>query len=329
MDFHREKRFITDYYDSLESSDISMIPTILSNSTIPDWHWRSYYPFGEQYGHSDVYTTFWHPFLSSFSSVSRRQDIFFAGTNERDSHNSVWVVSMGHLLGLFDAPFLGIPPTNKISMFRYCEFNRVESDKITETAFYFDLPHLLSQSGINLFPHQTGIHLVHPGPKTNDGLCYAPSDSSQTKKTSDLVNSMITNLGQWQSNLSLEEELKLNWHDDMLWWGPEGIGSTYTIERYAKQHSGPFRSAFSDRSSTNHICRLSEGHYSGFFGYPNFTATHTGDFLGISATNKPTDFRVIDIYRREGDKLAENWVFIDLLYWLHQIGDNRLESIIK
>jgi len=30
--------------------------------------------------------------------------------------------------------------------------------------------------------------------------------------------------------------------------------------------------------------------------------------------------RVVDIYRREGNKLAENWVFIDLPWWLQQQG---------
>jgi hypothetical protein len=30
--------------------------------------------------------------------------------------------------------------------------------------------------------------------------------------------------------------------------------------------------------------------------------------------------RVVDIYRRAGDRLAENWVFIDLPYWLKQQG---------
>ena len=30
--------------------------------------------------------------------------------------------------------------------------------------------------------------------------------------------------------------------------------------------------------------------------------------------------RVVDIYRRDGDQLAENWVFIDLLHWLYMQG---------
>jgi hypothetical protein len=35
--------------------------------------------------------------------------------------------------------------------------------------------------------------------------------------------------------------------------------------------------------------------------------------------------RVVDIYRRDGDKLAENWVFIDLLHYLLLLGVDVLE----
>ena len=39
----------------------------------------------------------------------------------------------------------------------------------------------------------------------------------------------------------------------------------------------------------------------------------------MPATGQLGEFRVIDIYRRSGDKLAKNWVFIDLLhYWKSQ-----------
>lgn len=45
-----------------------------------------------------------------------------------------------------------------------------------------------------------------------------------------------------------------------------------------------------------------------------------GGFLGLPASDTPADMRVVDIYRREGNKLAENWVFIDLPWWLQQQG---------
>lgn len=135
---------------------------------------------------------------------------------------------------------------------------------------------------------------------------------------------MIRNLGQWKGGLPLEQELALNWHDDMIWWGPAGIGATYTIERYAEQHSRPFRAALSERSSTTHLARLAEGRFGGFFGWPNFTAVASGGFLGVPPSDSPGEFRVIDIYRRDGDKLAENWVFIDLLHWMKTLGVDTL-----
>ena len=39
------------------------------------------------------------------------------------------------------------------------------------------------------------------------------------------------------------------------------------------------------------------------------------------------DMRVVDIYRRDGDKLAENWIFIDLLHFLNMQGRDILNRI--
>ena len=147
---------------------------------------------------------------------------------------------MGHLMGLFDQPFLGIRPTRQIAMLPYCEFLRIEGGRITEVAFYFDLPSLMDQAGQNPFPPQTGAQLIQPGPQGHGGLLLDPNPAEEGEATLAAINAMITDLGQWQSGLPLEEELARTWHDDMLWWGPTGIGATFTIERYAKQHSGPF-----------------------------------------------------------------------------------------
>ena len=143
-----------------------------------------------------------------------------------DNYSSVWVVSMGHLTGLFDASWLGIAPTRKIAMLRYAEFNRIIDGKIAETAMYFDIPHLMMQAGLIPFPPQTGEHLVQPGPMTHDGLLFGPQPAAEGEKTRDAINAMITDLGQWDSGMGLEDELRRTWHEDMMWWGPAGIGST-------------------------------------------------------------------------------------------------------
>ena len=78
-------------------------------------------------------------------------------------------------------------------------------------------------------------------------------------------------------------------------------------------------------SDATRITRFAEGNHCGFFGWPNLTLIPTGGYLGMPGSNKPADMRVTDIYRRDGDKLAENWVIIDLLHFLNMQGYDVLE----
>ncbi len=41
------------------------------------------------------------------------------------------------------------------------------------------------------------------------------------------------------------------------------------------------------------------------------------------------EMRVVDIYRRAGDKLAENWVFIDILHYLYVQGLDVLQRMAE
>lgn len=315
VDFHKEKQLVRSFHSELENAGINDIPAVMNRFCAAEMVWRGFHPFGLLEGPGAAAEQFWQPLFAAISSMQWREDIFFAGRNEIDGFDSTWVVSMGHLMGLFDAPWLGVKPTGKLVMLRYCAFYRVDGDAISETAMYFDIPHLMRQAGQGPFGDQTSQFLVQPGPRTHDGLLFDAQPQAEGVETLRAINAMIGDLGSWDLGLPLEEELARTWHDNMLWWGPEGIGATYTIERYAKQHSGPFRAAFTKRSRTGHIARLAEGHYGGFFGWPNFTADLTGPFMGREPTGKQGEFRVIDIYRREGDKLSENWIFIDMLHF--------------
>ena len=325
--FQKEKQVILEYYSALDNADENDLEKVILTYTNENYIWRAFYPFEIQKNVKTIAESFWRPLRHSLKSIQRRTDIFFAGQNFIDEGDSVWVCSMGHLMGLFDHAWLDIQPNKKIVMLRYAEFHKIENEKISETAFYFDIPHLMMQAGYQPFKEQAAAHLIQPGPAPHNGLLYDETDPNEGLKTMDVMNAMISDLGTWQGSLPLEEELARTWHNDMIWWGPAGIGATYTIPRYAQQHSAPFRAGLSDRSSTGHISRIAEGHYSGFFGWPNFTAKPTGGYLGLPVSDKKCEFRVIDIYRREGDKLKENWVFIDLLYFFMQQGIDVLGKL--
>ena len=331
MNFQTEKKLVQKFYRAIETSDNQEIASVFNEYCSDKLLWRGFHPFNLIRGAEDVGKTFWVPLLKSLKNCQRRQDIFFAGINQIKGHEGVWVVSMGHLMGLFDENWLGIPATQKLTMLRYCEFNKIEEGKIIETAMFFDIPNFMSQAGINPFVSQTAAHLVQSGPRTHDGLLFNHQDEREGKKTLEAIEFMVNDCINWKSfdHVSLINELKKSWNEDMIWWGPEGIGATYTIERYALQHSGPFRAGFKDRKFIGHICRIAEGKYGGFFGWPNLKLVPTGGFMNMPSSEIAGEMRVIDIYRRKGNKLSENWIFIDLLHFWNMQGIDILNSTIS
>lgn len=327
VNFQAEKELVRSYYEALDSNPLRAVEAYCA----PQMVWRGFHPFNEMTDAETVATRFWEPLQSALRPMQRRLDLFFAGRNQIDGFQSTWVASMGHLLGLFDVPWLGIRPTRKIAMLRYAAFHKVEGRRITEEAMFFDIPHLMNQAGQNPFPPQTAAELIQPGPITHKGVLLDPTDPQEAEETLGAINRMISDISVWKGGdiSGLEQELRRTWHEDMIWWGPSGIGATYTIPRYAEQHSGPFRLAFRDRKFNGHLCKIAEGHFGGFFGWPNLTLTHAGGFMGMPATRQPGDMRVIDMYRRDGSKLAENWVFIDLLHFWKMQGVDILDRATR
>lgn len=323
-DFQMAKDVVRAHHAAIAGADAGSVAAALAQHTAPDWHWRGMHPFHEQHGAEAVGAAFWSPFLAAMTRVQRRPDIFMAGRNQMDGFASTWVVSMGHLMGLFDHPWLGIRPSGKISMMRYAEFDRVEEGRITETAMFFDIPQVMIQAGQNPFPPQTGAHLVQPGPATHEGLMYGRQDPAAGERTLAAINAMLGDMRSTDRSrgaAGYAEELARTWNDDMIWWGPAGIGATYTIRRYVRQHAGPFRAALGQGYRFNgHLCRMAEGHFGGFFGWANLTLSNAGGYLGMTASPHPADMRVVDLYREEGGKLSENWVFIDILHYLNMQG---------
>jgi len=326
--YQENKAIILAYYEELESATADTVGSVLQKYASSDYEWYGVHPFNEQRGSQAVADIFWIPLYRAWSHLQRRQDIFMAGTSEID--NTHWVTSMGHFMGLLDGSWLGMPASRKIALLRYADFNCVRDGKICKTGFFCDIIGVMHQLGIQPLPPQTGASFIYPGPRTHDGLLYESQDERESQKTLALVNDMCCDLDELNKrgdDCPPPEFLCTTWHDDMIWYGPAGIGATYTIPRYQEQHQHPFRMGLKDKVYNGHVCRFAEGKYAGFYGWANLTNTPIGGFLGLPGNEVLADMRVVDIYRREGDKLVENWVLIDLLYWLKQQGLDVLERM--
>lgn len=317
------KSVVRAYHDGLDSAEVSHLGDLLRRFVSADYRWRGSYPLGERLDAEQVQASVLEPLWQAFPTRQWRRDIFFAGHNDAGDPAEVWTCSMGHLMGLFDRPWLDIPPTGRIASLRFAEFHQVRADRIVQTGLFLDVIGLMQQAGYNPLPPSTGIYFIYPGPRTHDGLLFGDSDPAEGVATLALLNRMIADLDALNrsgQDRCPPEYLARTWHTDMVWYGPAGIGASMSIPRYQHQHQYPFREGLTDKVYHGHVARLAEGNYAGFFGWPNLTNRPTGCFLGLPASGIASEMRVVDIYRREGDRLAENWVFIDIPWYLKQQG---------
>ena len=99
-------------------------------------------------------------------------------------------------------------------------------------------------------------------------------------------------------------------------------------------HQLPFRTAFHRpqgslaeveaeraRQGAGHFVRIGDGPYSLTGGWPSVWALHRGGgFCGLPPTDRPIRMRVMDFYLHDEGLIRENWVPIDLLDVLCQMG---------
>jgi hypothetical protein len=304
MDYQAHKALINRFYEDFDRAGPDEMASVLADYVAGDYRMYAVHPFNRLEGSEAVASVLWGPLKQHWTRLQRRQLICFAGTSEID--NTDWVVSMGVFMGLLDGDWLGIPATGRVTGLRYADFNCIRDGRITRSGFFCDIIDVMQQAGVNPLPASTGAQGIWPAPRTQDGLIHDARDPAEGRETLDLIDRMVDDLDELNrtgEDHCPPEYLARTWHEDMAWYGPAGIGSTYTIPRYQQQHQYPYRDGVQDKVYNGHVCRMAEGNYGGFFGWPNLTHRPVGGFLGLPSCDKPVDMRVVDMYRREGDKL--------------------------
>ena len=104
--YQSEKQLILKYYSELDSAVGDDHYKIVNKYVAKNYLWRGFHPFNEKHSTQELVNDFWIPFKNAITRTQRRMDIFMAGDNSLEA-GGVWVVSMGHLMGLFDHAWLG------------------------------------------------------------------------------------------------------------------------------------------------------------------------------------------------------------------------------
>lgn len=225
-----------------------------------------------------------------------------------------FTASVGRLTGQRGVP-LGAPGRSGLAELRYGRIDRWEGNQLAETWIIFDLSAPLIELG--LWP---------AAPPLGPPILLAPAhaaDRPDPDGTTSLtkVEAMIAGLMRYDGHDLARMGMRDHWLPDFSWYGPAAIGAFRGHEAYERGHQRPFLTAFPDRVGGNHVARLGEGAWVASGGWPSIRATHLGGgWLGLPATGKPVTMRVMDFWRVDGERLAENWVFIDIPDLLCQLG---------
>lgn len=296
----------------------------LAGRVAPDALWRVASPVGDLTGAEAVAEGWFAPLAAALPGWRRRDELVIGGLSSTGSGR--WVATLGHYVGTFERPLWGVAPSGRLVFLRVGEFYRIAEDgRIAEARLLPDIPDLSRQAGRPLFPPMLGTEMLFPGPATHDGVL--PQGADRSSASLRLVEAMLTDLRAYTPG-TFESRGQTGpggyWAEDMLWYGPAGIGANFRYDGFQRDHRAPFLTAFPDRVGGNHFARFGDGDYVASGGWPSMTMTHLGPYLGVAATGRPLTLRVMDFWRCEGGRIAENWVLLDLIDLFAQMGRDVL-----
>lgn len=291
----------------------------LAEMVTADTVWDCFHPVNQLTGVDEVLDGLILPIRAALGQAMRRDDIFIGGATWMGQGD--WIASLGHYVGNFNAPLFGVVPNGKLVFLRYGEYYRIVDGKIAEAKVIIDLPDLMRQVGALPIPHMLGTEMLFPAPASHDGVM--PDAAERSDASAQLVWDMLADLHVYDpDNFTSTGQTGKGgyWHEQMLWYGPAGIGSNHTYPGFDKFHRVSFLTAFPDRKGGNHFCRIGDGDFVASGGWPSMTMTHAGDYLGVPATHKKMSLRVMDLWRVQDGQIMENWVLLDYVQLFEFMG---------
>ncbi len=296
---------------ALYDIEAAALPAQLDALFAPDAPIHLPFPFRRLEGAAALFESAYAPLLRALPDLERRPFISMAGVQG----DAVWVGCAGHYMGVFESPWLDIPPTQHLAYMRFHEFFRIAEDgRIVEMQALWDIPELMMQAGAWAMTPSLGVTGFTPPPATSDGIRQGARDDAESAASLKLVGDMLTGLSRSPHGVEAME-LPRFWHPKMNWYGPAGIGAMRRISGFRNWHQIPFLNALPDRGGIPNVgAFFADDAYVGFTAFPGMRATVTGGgWLGIAPANQAITLRSLDFWRCEAGLIRENWVLVDLL----------------
>jgi predicted ester cyclase len=333
----KNKEIVWDFWQRMNHVRFDDFQNIVKARMHAEVAWFGPQPINDLEGVDTVIANYWQPLYQSFPDLKRTCNVFMGG----ESCGEEWVSACGYLTGTFVRDWLGIPATGRKTHIHFGQFYRLEMEKIVESYLILDVLSVIRQAGFQVMPPARGAEggKVLP-PATEDGVLLTDQDALETRKSRQLVATMIQGMMRYNGMDLSSMEMANYWHPKMHWYGPTGIGSCFSLEEFEDFHQRPWLEAFPFRVPPDSIEKgrtigikngeiLAEGKYASLGVWNSPFGIHKGDFFGIPATDKTVTYRDFDWYRRDGDYLVQNWVPLDLIDIFLQVGVDLFERMFQ
>ncbi len=249
-------------------------------------------PFGQVFRGREGFRTFMQGFKTAFP------DLTINPTNQVSAEGAVVneFRAKGTHTGSLFGPAGEIPATGNKIDYAVIEVWGIRDSRLASIRNYFDSATLMQQLGLVPFPERVsgGATAFTASPAENKVMVRRLFEEGINRGSTAVIQELI---GPSYVNHDFPTPVP----------GPEGF----------KQMLGMFRSGFPDLRVDLHDV-LAEGDKAASRG--TWHGTHQGEFMGIPATGKRIAVTYTDIWRFENGKLVENWVQMDLMGLMQQLG---------
>ena len=150
------------------------------------------------------------------------------------------------------------------------------------------------------------------GSRPNQAELTKNNDLSKTKKTQEVIESMVDGLNDHRI-----EDIGEFFSENFRWMGNFGCGTKSGLKEFQDNWQKPFQEAFSNKVCIDEA-RLFMGEWAAAFGKQE--AIHSGEFMGIKPTGKKVEIRYLDFWKVSEGKIKDNWVMVDFPFVMKQLG---------
>ena len=150
------------------------------------------------------------------------------------------------------------------------------------------------------------------GSRPNQAELTKNNDLSKTKKTQEVIESMVDGLNDHRI-----EDIGEFFSENFRWMGNFGCGTKSGLKEFQDNWQKPFQEAFSNKVCIDEA-RLFMGEWAAAFGKQE--AIHSGEFIGIKPTGKKVEIRYMDFWKVSEGKIKDNWVMVDFPFVMKQLG---------